>query len=359
MAMTGELAGAADILTGAAIARAVEPDAGEGRVARRGDCLNCGTTLTGAHCHACGQKATVHRTLTAFWHDLAHSVLHFEGKIWHTLPLLFWRPGELTRRYIHGERAKFVSPLALFLFAVFLMFAVFSMAGLSLDAPANMQGQAGQELAKGVEQTAEGFAKGLAAIDAKIAAAEAKGENTGDLKRERRNVAGLKRMMEGGPAVLTEGDGKRFSGIKTGWARLDKGIAKANQNPSLLLYKLQANAYKFSWMLIPISVPFVWMLFFWKRRFKVYDHAIFVTYSLSFMMLLGILLTGGAAAGLPKSAIDIAIVLIPPLHMYKQLRGTYDASRLGALLRTFLLLMAGGVVVTLFVLLLVGMGLTG
>ena len=55
-----------------------------------------------------------------------HGVLHFEGKIWHTLPMLAWRPGELTRRYIDGERAKFVSPMALFLFSIFLMFAVAS-----------------------------------------------------------------------------------------------------------------------------------------------------------------------------------------------------------------------------------------
>ena len=43
--------------------------------------------------------------------------------------MLAWRPGELTRRYIEGERARFISPLALFLFTVFLMFAVFSIAG--------------------------------------------------------------------------------------------------------------------------------------------------------------------------------------------------------------------------------------
>ena len=35
--MSGELAGAADILTGAAIARAVEPEAGEGQIAS-GNC---------------------------------------------------------------------------------------------------------------------------------------------------------------------------------------------------------------------------------------------------------------------------------------------------------------------------------
>ena len=37
--------------------------------------------------------------------------------------MLAWRPGELTRRYIDGQRARFISPIALFLFCVFLMFA--------------------------------------------------------------------------------------------------------------------------------------------------------------------------------------------------------------------------------------------
>jgi len=41
-------------------------------------------------------------------------VLHFEGKVWRTLPKLFAHPGELTRRYV--ARALFVSPIALFLF---------------------------------------------------------------------------------------------------------------------------------------------------------------------------------------------------------------------------------------------------
>lgn len=90
--------------------------------------------LAGEFCHCCGQKAHVHRTLSAFWHDLLHGVLHFEGKIWRTLPLLGWKPGDLTLRYIEGERARFVSPVALFLFTVFLMFAVFSVAGPDIGA---------------------------------------------------------------------------------------------------------------------------------------------------------------------------------------------------------------------------------
>ena len=132
--MTGELGdiaeGLADAGTGAAFARAAEPAAGEGAGhTHEGACLNCGTALVGSHCHACGQRAHVHRTLAAFFHDLLHGVLHFEGKTWRTIPLLVWKPGRLTREYIDGKRASYVSPIALFLFVVFLSFALFNALG--------------------------------------------------------------------------------------------------------------------------------------------------------------------------------------------------------------------------------------
>src|SRR5436190_20811203 len=130
-----EIEGIGDAVTGGLVARAVEPAAGEAHEHEPGNCLNCGAELAGPYCHQCGQQGHVHRTLGAFGHDLMHGVLHFEGKIWRTLPMLFWRPGELTRRYIHGERARFVSPIALFLFSVFLMFAVFSVLGGPFGAP--------------------------------------------------------------------------------------------------------------------------------------------------------------------------------------------------------------------------------
>ena len=171
-----------DALTGGVVARAVEPRAGE-----RGDgqtheanCLNCGSLLTGPFCSACGQHAHVHRTLSAFFHDFAHGVLHFEGKIWRTLPLLVWKPGALTRRYIDGQRASFVSPVALFLFSVFLMFAVPSATG-NTDPTFNgsrdlatQQRTAQAELVQFQKQRAERVAKGksTARVDKDIADAQ-------------------------------------------------------------------------------------------------------------------------------------------------------------------------------------------
>ena len=129
--MSGEIEAAGELATGALLGRAMEPSAGEGHGDSHGLCLNCGTALVGSHCHNCGQAGHVHRSLSAIGHDILHGVFHFEGKLWRTLPMLAWRPGELTRRYIDGERARFVSPMAIFLFSVFAMFAVFSWTGIS------------------------------------------------------------------------------------------------------------------------------------------------------------------------------------------------------------------------------------
>ena len=94
--MTGDIesiaGGLADIGTGAAVAGAIERErGGSGGHTREGACLNCGAELVGPHCHACGQRAHVHRTLAAFFHDLLHGVLHFEGKTWRTIPMLAWK----------------------------------------------------------------------------------------------------------------------------------------------------------------------------------------------------------------------------------------------------------------------------
>jgi hypothetical protein len=128
--MGGDIEALGDLATGAVLAGAVDSNSSASGTGAGKVCQNCGAVLTGPYCGACGQKADVHRTLAAFGHDFAHSVFHFDGKIWRTLPLLAWKPGELTRRYVHGERVKFVSPFALFLFSM----SRFS-AGPGLDSP--------------------------------------------------------------------------------------------------------------------------------------------------------------------------------------------------------------------------------
>lgn len=397
--ITGGLDSVGEAVTGGLAARAVEPAAGEGEGDGHGACLNCGTELVGPHCHRCGQAGHVHRTLTAFWHDLAHSVLHFDGKLWRTLPLLAWRPGELTRRYVAGQRASFVSPMALFLFSVFLMFAIFSTIGGPIgngssfekeQTPAEERAEARLEFARERAETLQELntlraeRTGLVAarrptteIDARIQRTEAELALKERLfakalelidRDERRDAEDAKaKAAVAAPAKqAAEVAGSDDFTVVAGADSLNEwfraSYRKAKENRELLVYKLQTNAYKFSWALIPISVPFLWLLFLHRRRYrrhKAYDHTVFVTYSIAFMSLAVIALSVLRTLGVPEVVAGFAITFIPPIHMYRQLRGAYQLSRWSAAWRTFALINFAFIAAGLFMTGLLMLGVLG
>jgi len=92
----------------------------------------------------------------------------------------------------------------------------------------------------------------------------------------------------------------------------------------------------------------MWLLFFWRRDIRLYDHAVFVTYSIAFMLLLAVIVSLFSAAGVGTGLIVTTCLLVPPLHMYRQLRGAYRLSRWSAMLRLFLLAIACTIVLVLF-----------
>jgi hypothetical protein len=359
--MDGGLAAIGDIATGSALARSVEPEAGE--AARGGGirCLNCGTFLIGEHCHSCGQNAHVHRHVGAFGHDFLHSILHFEGKLWRTLPLLTWRPGELTRRYIEGERAQFISPLALFLFTVFLTFAVFNAVGVGgPDMEFNAEEEAAAE--SGLRSASARVEQDIAGIERSIAAARAAGRPTAELEADLRGRRAAAQVLGLGNDAVADTDRERFTligDIETGIPFIDEGIAHANENPSLSLYKLQSNSYKYSWLLILISAPFLWLLYPFSRRFGWYDHLVFVTYSISFMALMWVVLRLLSFTMTDAGPLLALGMLYAPFHMYRQLRGAYRSSRIGALLRTAILQIAAFTTILGFMLALMALEVIG
>lgn len=378
--MNFEIEPAADVATGAVIANAIDPVAGDTSGVAMSLCLNCGAQLDGAFCKNCGQKAQVHRTLSAFWHDFTHSIFHFEGKIWRTLPMLAFKPGDLTRRYIHGERARYVSPLALFLFSVFLMFASFNQIGVPI-------GPKAQTSRNGAIIDRAAMAKELAISRAKIehlraqlAAAKRDGQATAtideELASERENLSGLQigyDLSDGIDAtdLIKIDTGDRANRATTGakvsitndfgvdavsqsvLAKLDKGL----ENPNLLMYKVQSNAYKFSWMLIPLSLPFLWLLFAWKREYRVYDHVVFITYSLASITLLLAVASVCAGIAFLEPLVIPLLLIVPPVHMFLQLKGAYRLSLTSSLWRTVVMQVAAVLVLVSFSLILFALGL--
>ncbi len=92
-------------------------------------------------------------------------------------------------------------------------------------------------------------------------------------------------MAASGPHVTSN-----LPAVEEAWKR-------AQANPQLAIYQLKNAAYKFSWLLIPLSLPSMWLLFPFSRHFRLYDHVVFVTYLLGFMTLLVALLTMEVTAG--------------------------------------------------------------
>ena len=343
--MTGAIEATGDVATGAAWSRTVAPIAGRPPAKAGHDaCLNCGTELAGRYCHGCGQSAHVHRTLGSIVHDLLHGVFHFEGRIWRTVPMLVLHPGALTRRYIAGERARFVSPLALFLFTVFAMFSVYSATGPG-DLGERVAAQWGNATGR-IEQSRGETAAQLAAAERDRAAAVAAGRPHGQIDKR---IASLRDDM-----TAMEQVGARLSGRQAApadrWSWLKHvAVDEVRREPGLVIYKVQSAAYKFSWALIFLSTPFVALLFLWRRSFGLYDHATFVTYSISFMTLLIIVLELLVAANAPNLLTGALLLLVPPVRIFAQLRGAYNLRVLSALWRTAFLLAFAWLVLFTFV----------
>jgi hypothetical protein len=335
----GDFDAIGDAVTGGMLARALEPSAGEADPGHTHEkaCLNCRTPLNGPYCSQCGQKAHIHRSVRAFFQDFLVGLLNFEGKIWRTLPMLAWHPGEMTRRYIAGERARFISPVALYLFTVFAMFAVLNFTGAlgSSNASAHMKNGLRTEIA---ENQAE-----IVRLEAKRKLAAAAKQDVADIDKRiakrKADIADSAMALKGAVTLAKVDDDT------PGWIR--PFVKNVQDNPEVVSMKVQDAASKYSWLLIPISVPFLWLLFPLRRKYNTYDHAVFVTYSLSFMMMLAI--AGGILVEIGMSSLASLLFFVPPFHMYRHLKESYQLGRFSAVLRTMALMTFAFIAAALFI----------
>jgi hypothetical protein len=97
-------------------------------------CANCSTPMQGEFCHDCGQSIhTVLRPMHHMVEDTLDMVLHVDGRVIHTIPPLFLRPGFLTLEYFAGRRQRYVAPFRLMFVLSLLAFFMCHMAVNSMD----------------------------------------------------------------------------------------------------------------------------------------------------------------------------------------------------------------------------------
>lgn len=88
-------------------------------------CQNCGTPLDDRFCSHCGQRAIPPRpTVRELAGDAWSELIGWDGKLARTLRLLLRRPGELTLAALEGRRARYVSPVRLYLLCSLLYFVI-------------------------------------------------------------------------------------------------------------------------------------------------------------------------------------------------------------------------------------------
>ena len=288
-----EIAGAAaavDMLTDGG-----RPHAGLENAEAHRDCANCGTHLQGPYCHACGQKAHLHSRLRHLLHELVEGIAHFDGRFWRTLPLLAFRPGKLSRSWIEGKRARYVSPLHIFLFSIFLLFIIPTFTGRHLLT--------------------------LPKEDEKPAAAAGSTAGGGvTITRQAPGAGPVDMQIEGAPGA----DSAFVRGLGKAWK-------KAKEDPEYYGYKIESLAYKLSFIVVPISMVILALLLVFKRGYSLYDHGVVSLYGVGFFALMLAVLTmlpagWGAAVGEPLVFVGLA-------HAILHLRGAYRLSWFGAVLR--------------------------
>ncbi len=86
-------------------------------------CPNCGADLRGPYCHACGQPTrSFIRALPGLVREIAGETLYYDSRMWRTLKTLLLQPGQLSREYVFGKRARYTPPVRLYLVCSILAF---------------------------------------------------------------------------------------------------------------------------------------------------------------------------------------------------------------------------------------------
>jgi len=87
-------------------------------------CPNCGFKASHNYCAQCGQETHLHKDTfgALFMHFIGH-YFHYDSKFLKTLRALWFSPAKLTHAYWNKQRARYISPISLYIFISAVFFA--------------------------------------------------------------------------------------------------------------------------------------------------------------------------------------------------------------------------------------------
>lgn len=277
-------------------------------------CHNCGTVLKGPYCSECGQRHHEHpvHSLRHFIQEATEDMTHADSHVWQTLSALMLRPGFLTQEFLAGRRARYLSPVRLYLVVSFLFFVV---AGLDSrffsPVPA---------------------ATHAAAVSRPAVAAAAAGHPA---------VLGTVRTDHNTCAILDarlRGAGGWLSGFAP---RVRHGCLAVTANRGIERFWLawEHDAERAMFLFLPLLALMMMPLYLKPRRHYV-EHLLFFVHNHAFLFLvlglrvvLGMITTSRTLLG----PVDLALTLYVLMYLYVSMRRMYGESARRTLLKMSLL----------------------
>jgi hypothetical protein len=303
-------------------------------------CRNCGVMVKHRYCPNCGQlAASFHRPFYSLVAETVSDSLALDGRIARTLPKLLFRPGALSRDYSAGKRARYVPPFRLFLLSslifYFVAFAFINSNGVNAleqietgDGPA-LSEEESEALSEYLSQNGGLDERELEEIieRARANGAEAEQEATSD--------AAPDQPVPDSDESESEENNVNLGSNELG-ERLEAAAERTFENPRLFTTAAETWAPRLSLILVPLTILALSLMYAWRRRIYVYDHAIHALHLHSWIYLSSTLafglsaLMGGWVAGLYYS---IAL----PVYTMFSMRGAYGTGYLQAFLRMMVL----------------------
>jgi hypothetical protein len=283
-------------------------------------CPNCDAALSTVpghsnFCPSCGQENhDMNIPVSHLLKEVFEAIFHFDSKSIRTMQFLVFRPGFLTSEFVRGRRARYVTPIRLYIFISFVFFLLLSLNSGHRDEPVETTAQRTSTVNLGI--TFYG-----------IISSELQGlrESQIDSLMQARNIrlTALNKYVVHQMARTVKGNGSDFIHL----------IIKT-----------------FSYMIF-LLMPFFGFLVYVFHRKRARQYIGTLVFSLHFhsfaFFALTVLLLLGQIPGF--SPVTLLSPIILAMYLYISLRSVYGQSRLPVLLKT---IMIGGLHIIAVVLLL-------
>ncbi|SMD16915.1 DUF3667 domain-containing protein [Pedobacter nyackensis] len=253
-------------------------------------CLNCGSIIQIRYCSQCGQEnIEPHESFGSIVSHFIQDLLHFDGKFFVTIKLLFKKPGFLSEEYSRGRRTDYFHPIRMYLFTSALFFLIF----FAFFAP-----KQGEELVVDIKKNTDTTVVGAEKI----------------LPNPKNEDWIFKGMSDKVNQLYSEDDPR---GKQLLWSVLDNFFHKL---PYLLFISL------------PLYAFYLKLLYFRKREFYYSDHAVFLIHLYVYTFIL-LLILMGVTKLLPYIGIGgtglvyLTFLIYAIFYAYSAMRHFYKQSR--------------------------------